>query len=201
MSAMKTIILLCVAVLSIAPAVLAQEDAEGCKDSPMITRMAGSKISSCDHKEFDSATFSMPPDAEGNAKEKTVEGEVSTWDYVTREGVSELQVIRNVESALKRAGFTIDYENSPGQLTAHKGNVWFGFDNRGSYYDQTIVVEKAGKIIPHVVENHFRSTHVGGNMRLTAPCPSSPPPTPAPGPASSPLLQYAPAARSAATPR
>ena len=139
---MKTILALCCALLMTAPVLVAQ-DVEGCKDSPMITRMAGSKINSCDHKEFDQVTFGMPADAEGNAKEKVVEGEVYTWDYYTRDDMSELQVYRNMQTALKRAGFKIDYENSPQQLTAHKGNVWYGLDNRGSYYDQTIIVEKA----------------------------------------------------------
>ena len=141
---MKTVVrAVCILSLLIAPSLFAQEDAEGCKDSPMITRMAGSKLASCENKEFDQATFSMPPDADGNAQEKKVEGEYHTWNYNTREGVSEIQVFRNIETALKRAGFTIDYENSPMQITAHKGNVWYGLDNRGSYYDQTIVVEKA----------------------------------------------------------
>jgi hypothetical protein len=42
------------------------------------------------------------------------------------------------QTALKNAGFTIDYAGSPGQLVAHKGNTWIFIDNRGSYYDQTI---------------------------------------------------------------
>src|SRR5947207_5911770 len=140
---MKTILSLCCALLIIAPVLFADEDAEGCKDSPMVTRMPGSTLKGCDHKEFDQATFGMPADAEGNTKEKVVEGEVYTYDYGTRDDMSELQVYRNMQTALKRAGFKIDYENSPQQLTAHKGNVWYGLDNRGSYYDQTIVVEKA----------------------------------------------------------
>ena len=60
----------------------------------------------------------------------------------TREGVTEIQVFRNIETALKRAGFTIDYELSPAEITAHKGNTWYGLENRGTYYDQTIVIEK-----------------------------------------------------------
>src|SRR2546428_4344621 len=119
------------------------QDAEGCKDSAVITRMAGSKINSCDNKEFDQFTFPLPPDAAGNEQSKVVEGEMRTWDYGTREGVSEIQVFRNIENALKKAGFAIDYENSPVQITAHKGNAWYNLDNRGSYYDQTIVTEKA----------------------------------------------------------
>jgi len=131
--------ILCAVMLLVVPSIVwAQEDAEGCKDSAMITRMAGSKINSCESKEFEQATFPM-----GDAGDKTVEGEYHTWDYATREGVSEIQVFRNMETALKRAGFTIDYENTPMQITAHKGKAWYGLENRGSYYDQTIVIEKA----------------------------------------------------------
>ncbi|MGZ7033046.1 MAG: OmpA family protein [Thermoanaerobaculia bacterium] len=134
---------LCCALLSIVPSSWAQEpDAEGCKDSPMITRMPGSKINSCDDKEFEQARFPAKEDAQGNS-EKVVEGEYHTWDYATREGVTEIQVFRNIETALKRAGFTIDFEMSPQEITAHKGNTWYGLENRGTYYDQTIVVEKA----------------------------------------------------------
>ena len=120
-----------------------EQDAEGCKDSAVITRMAGSKINSCDNKEFDQFTFPLAPDAAGNEQSKVAEGEMHTWDYGTREGVSEIQVFRNIETALKRAGFAIDYELSPSQITAHKGKTWYMLDNRGSYYDQTIVTEKA----------------------------------------------------------
>lgn len=161
---MKTFVSLCCASLMIIPAAWAQEpDAEGCKDSPMISRMQGSKINSCERKEYDQVTFEMPPDADGNSKQKVVEGEVRTWDYATREGVSEIQVLRNIESALKRAGFTIDHENSPQQLTAHKGNVWYGLENRGSYYDQTIVVEKAMEqevVASDLIDQLNKSGHV-----------------------------------------
>src|SRR6266550_700492 len=124
---------LCFALLSIVMPLWAQEpDAEGCKDSAMITRMPGSKINSCDSKEFDQASLPIEGDT------KVVEGEVHTWDYATREGVTEIQVFRNIEGALKRAGFTIDYELSPAEITAHKGTTWYGVENRGTYYEQEI---------------------------------------------------------------
>ena len=119
---------------------LAQEtDAEGCKDSPIISRMPGGAIHSCENKEFEQAK--MPIDKDGN--EKTVEGEYHYWDYGTREGMSEIQVFRNFETALKKAGFTIDFEDSPGTITAHKGKTWYMLDNKGAFYYQTIVTEKA----------------------------------------------------------
>src|ERR1700694_2375970 len=122
----------------------AQEtDAEGCKDSAVITRMPGSTIHSCENKEYDQFKFPLGVDTEGTAKEKAVEDEYHTWDYGTREGVSDIQVFRNVETALKRAGFALDYENSPGEITAHKGSTWYYLDNKGTFYYQTIVAEKA----------------------------------------------------------
>lgn len=144
MKVLLPVVLYC-AFLAAVPSSQAQApepDAEGCKDSAVITRMVGSHISSCDNKEYDQATLPMGTDAAGNSKDKVAEGEVHTWDYVTREGVSEIQVFRNIEGALKKAGFAIDYEVPPTTITAHKGNTWYELDNRGTYYDQTILTEK-----------------------------------------------------------
>jgi len=74
---------------------------------------------------------------------KTVEGEFHSWDYGTRDGVSEIQVFRNMQTALKNAGFVMDYQESPEKISAHKGSTWYLLDNRGSFYYQTIVTEKA----------------------------------------------------------
>ena len=65
---------------------------------------------------------------------------------LTQPGNSVLQVVRKGRSAfktaLKKAGFTIDYEQSPGEITAHKGATWYYLDNKGSFYYQTIVTVK-----------------------------------------------------------
>jgi outer membrane protein OmpA-like peptidoglycan-associated protein len=137
-------LLLCCALSLAAKSLPGQDqDAEGCKDSTLITRMPGSTIHSCENKEFEQAKMPLGADKDGNAKEKTIEGEYHYWDYGTREGVSEIQVFRNFETALKKAGFTLDYEESPGIITAHKGSTWYQLDNRGTFYYQTIVIEKA----------------------------------------------------------
>jgi OOP family OmpA-OmpF porin len=133
-------VLLLSAMLLVTFNLVAQEtDAEGCKDSPIISRMPGSTIHSCENKEFDQ--FKMPADADGT--EKAVEGEVHTWDYGTREGISEIQIFRNFENALKQAGFTILFEESPTIITARKGSTWYWLQSSGTYYYQTIVFEKA----------------------------------------------------------
>jgi OmpA-OmpF porin, OOP family len=120
----------------------APTDAENCKDSPIITRMPGSTIHSCENKEFEQAKLPVGKDADGNVTEKTVEGEYHYWDYGTRDGVSEIQVFRNFETALKTAGLTIVYEEAPGTITARKGDTWYWLQNSGSYYYQTIVTVK-----------------------------------------------------------
>ena len=112
-------------------------DAEGCKDSPLITRMPGSTIHSCDNKEYEQADLPTGPDTN-----KHVEGEFHSWDYGNRDGMSEIQVFRNFETALKQAGFKLVYEQSPNIITANKGDTWHQLDNKGSFYYQTIVTVK-----------------------------------------------------------
>ena len=50
---------LCIALLlCVCPLWAQEEDAPDCKDSPLIQRMPGSVLKSCDHKEFDEVHFS-----------------------------------------------------------------------------------------------------------------------------------------------
>jgi OOP family OmpA-OmpF porin len=142
MKLLVQMLLLCAITLSTFTA-LAQDDAEGCKDSPLISRMPGGSIHGCDNKEFEQAEMPTGKDADGNVVTKKFEGEYHSWDYGTRDGVSEIQVFRNFETALKQGGFSIVYEDSPGTITAHKGDTWYMLDNRGSFYYQTIVTVKA----------------------------------------------------------
>lgn len=136
-------ILICCALAFTALQLMGQEeprkDAEGCKDSPLITRMPGSIINSCDNKEFEQAEMPVGKDAEGNVVNKTFEGEYHYWDIATRQGMSEIQIFRNFESALKLGGFIIVYEAAPVTITAHKGNTWYMLESKGEFYYQTIV--------------------------------------------------------------
>ena len=116
------------------------KDAEGCKNSPLVTRFPGSIINSCENKEYEQADFPM-----ADNQQKHLEGEYHSGDIVTREGTSEIQVFRNFQTALKNAGFAIDFTTSPSQIVAHKGDTWIFIDNRGSYYNQTIVTTKEMK--------------------------------------------------------
>jgi hypothetical protein len=48
----------------------APQDAENCKDSPIITRMPGSTIHSCENKEFEQVKMPVAKDKDGNVTEK-----------------------------------------------------------------------------------------------------------------------------------
>lgn len=120
-------------------------DAEGCKDSPLITRFPGGKINSCENKEYEQAEMPVSKSKDGEVVTRKFEGEYHYWDYATRDNVSEIQVYRNYEAALKKGGFQIDYESEPETITAHKGNTWIMLDNRGVYYYQTIVTAQEMK--------------------------------------------------------
>src|SRR5882762_1921002 len=118
------------------------KDAEGCKDSPLVTRFPGGIINSCENKEFDQADFPLGNDKNGNALTKHLEGEFHSWDIATHAGVSEIQVLRNFQNALKIGGFVIDYVISPDVIVAHKGNTWIQIESKGTFYYQTIVAVK-----------------------------------------------------------
>ena len=129
--------------LAVSPA-LADEDAEGCKDSPLITRMPGSTLSYCEHKDFDGLDVAAPgPDK--SRVDKHIEGEISKWQYRTPENTSALQVSRNIQNALRRAGFAEVFSAAGDVLSAHKGNTWVFFEFYDNSYNQSVVDVKEMK--------------------------------------------------------
>ena len=126
--------------LSVTFAFAQNQDAEGCKDSPLIQRMPGSTISTCEHKEFDSVEMPVGKNADGDVVTKNIEGEVWSWSMGNREGLSDVQVYRNFLNALQKANWTLDFQSPNGQITAHKGSDYIFMDNmNASFYYQTIV--------------------------------------------------------------
>lgn len=113
--------------LSLAMPVRAQEetDAEGCKDSPALSRMKGCIISECTKQDFDRAAIRTGP---GEEQTQAVEGEIETITYECSEKVSKLSIVRNAENALKGAGYKtvysgVDVSEFP-VYSARKGGVW-----------------------------------------------------------------------------
>ena len=99
-------------------------DKEGCKDSPLLSRVSGCHIYDCDHKDWDEMKLPVGPDG----KLKTIEGEKFHIYYeCLGESYSRLKVVRNAEAALRQAGYSIEFSGNfngdPG-LTARKGPQW-----------------------------------------------------------------------------
>lgn len=84
----------------------AQEDVEGSKDHPMISRYEGSYIKGYEHYDYNRLVLGHKTD-DGEKEEITAEGEVTRIAYAAPKGLSSLQVHRNYQIALKNAGFEI----------------------------------------------------------------------------------------------
>lgn len=140
---MKTIryLLLCLALPFAAHFCTAQTptDYAGCKDSPLISRFPGSVITGCKQMDDDSYKFHM---ANGQP-EKAVEGKLLHIDYIYPKTASKAQVVRNIHTAIKSAGYTFDYDSGDyGDFTVHMGKTWiFVSINTNNTYDETFVTE------------------------------------------------------------
>lgn len=127
----------------------AQQDSEGCKDSPLLTRPSGCHITSCSASEFDAAELALK--TSGDSRTKHLEGKVQKIFYDCQ-GKSALQVRRNAEGALRGAGFTLDftgYDTPTHYVTGHKGGTWVAVEaselTGDSQYVFTSVVTEAMK--------------------------------------------------------
>lgn len=106
---MTTRVILLLGALSVAIAAPAaaqkKPDAAGCKDHPLLTRLPDYWIESCVEKQFDRYEFMS-----GKNKKTPVEGAFTNIRYQPPAGLSPkpstLQVLRNVENAIKQVGGT-----------------------------------------------------------------------------------------------
>ena len=126
--------------------IIAEEDAEGCQDHPLLTRMPNFYIQDCETKEFDAMDFM---NAQG--KDTRVEGKRYYISHYINEGVeppSDLQVLRNFANAIQKIGGTTIYEGSydtylkvekEGMITWIHVHSW----NGGAGYDLNICEKKA----------------------------------------------------------
>ncbi|MGA2607099.1 MAG: DUF4892 domain-containing protein [Terriglobia bacterium] len=104
----RTVFVACLLLGLSAPFAAAQnEDVEGSKDHPLISRYPGSVIKNYLTKEFDELTLPLGKLTSANnfTKSQRLEGKVTRIVYVAPEGRSVLEVFRNYQGALKKAGF------------------------------------------------------------------------------------------------
>jgi outer membrane protein OmpA-like peptidoglycan-associated protein len=127
----------------------AQDDAAGCKDSPLLTRLPGCAIAYCGKSDFDAAE--LQTSLTKDPRTTHVEGKLEKIHY-TCAGKSALQVRRNAEQALRAAGFALDftgYDVPDHYVTARKGPQWVAVVaaemTDESDYDVTTVLTEAMK--------------------------------------------------------
>jgi len=99
-------------------------DRQGCADSPLLSRLAGCFIYSCERNDWEAVKLPVGPEG----KIQAIEGEkVHIYYECAAESYSRLKVVRNAEAALRQAGYAIEfsgtYDGDPG-LTARKGAQW-----------------------------------------------------------------------------
>lgn len=122
------------------------QDASGCKDHRLFTRMPNFYIQECEEKEFDGHKFRVAIE-----KEIVVEGKKTYISHVIKRDAkapSDLQILRNFENAVQKIGGKAEYRSSydayfsirkDGRETWVHVHSW----NDGEGYDLTIVERKA----------------------------------------------------------
>lgn len=121
-----------------APGALCQ-DTEGSKDNPLISRYPGAVINGYSQKEFNEFELPLSKVADGKyAKTQHVEGKVTGIHYDSPSNRSALEIYRNYDAALQRAGFQTLFSCGPKACGDQPPSEAFPADGAfGNYSDQT----------------------------------------------------------------
>lgn len=122
------------------------EDVKGSNDHPLISRFAGSTIAWYDVKQFDEYILALGKVEWGRdedykrvfnlTKSKQLEGKVTRIQYDAPKDRSTLEIYRNYESALKKAGFEILFAGVREELGKNFGEAAYNAmrNVRGDYW-------------------------------------------------------------------
>jgi hypothetical protein len=115
--------------LSLAPAAW-PEDAEGCRDLPILPRLSGCEIRECRTRDYDEAELqSGPVDRSGDFPKAFVDGQLAVVTYACPASLRLADIARQSQAALRRTGYSFVYAGSmfynelPG-FTARRGTIW-----------------------------------------------------------------------------
>jgi outer membrane protein OmpA-like peptidoglycan-associated protein len=130
---------------------LPDEDEENCKDPKALSRLTGCKITQCRTADFDSVDVQVGGKPGEDPTKKSLEGELEIVEYACAAKLSQLQVVRNAETALKASGYKIVFQGTESprerQLTANAGNQWVAITttqaNEFPLYTVTVAKVKA----------------------------------------------------------
>jgi outer membrane protein OmpA-like peptidoglycan-associated protein len=114
-------------------------DAPGCTDLRALSRLPVTIITSCDQGDSIEVTVPLEPDAQGNAREKSLRGAYEFREYQLLEARPQDQVFDDLTRLLGIAGFTLQYSSSPSTITARNGDTWMLLETDGNSYDVRVV--------------------------------------------------------------
>ena len=123
--------------LLVMPLAYAQEDSQGCRDYPSLSRMPDHYIYSCETIDWGAIDF---VDESGNSIK--IEGKIYKIEYNLKEGAKEpspLQIIRNYENAIKEIGGRIVYNKDPDM-----NKTWLEFEKAGKKVDVYVLADWGG---------------------------------------------------------
>jgi OOP family OmpA-OmpF porin len=144
----KNRIMLCMLVVSVLTLNIsfAEQDAQGCRDHPLLTRMPNFYIQDCETRDFDRMDF-----VNSQGEDITVEGKyyyISHYINEDAQAPSDIQILRNFSNAIQNIGGVKIYEGrydtylkveKNGAITWVHVRSW----NDGEGYDLHICEEKA----------------------------------------------------------
>jgi len=169
----KTVLGLIMGLLLMSGAAFAQQDAKGCKDHPLFSRLEGYRIVTCAQKEFDAEDFIDP----ATQQKVTIEGRKFHTEYLTNkpfEGkYSRLQVSRNYTNAITKIGGTA-YEKNPKdpsetsmKLIKDGKELWAKLQfNFGANYLYLTIVEKQVMAQQVVADAKSMATDIGTSRKV-----------------------------------
>ena len=138
------------------PLALSATDAAGAKDHPLLTRFKGAAIAEYQASAFDEAVLPVKAipavDKMGPADLAKVEGKITRINYVIEGEKTAVEVMRNYEQALSRAGFQVVFQcaaeacgEGMGGFLANSGKVMpTGFTASFNEKNRYLLTRRAG---------------------------------------------------------
>lgn len=148
--------------------VAAEQDAKGCADHPLLTRMPDFRIGSCREMDFDRHEFLVQEDKK--VSRVPVEGHKYYFEYNLKQGAKgpgDLKVVRNIENALTQIGGKVIFNgerpwSATVRLEKDGKEIWVAVLAWPTLYRLTIVEKEA---MQQVVEANAET--MGNDIKTT----------------------------------
>lgn len=144
----------------------ATTDEAGCKDSPLIARVAGCVILQCDRKSDDSVELITGPAADGEPARSQVEGESEVIYYLCSNKVSRAEMVKQLEGSLIKDAYQVAFsgviDDDPA-VSARKLDQWiqvasYTYEGSAAYIQTTLKAAPEELVSTAEFEDQFSSS-------------------------------------------